>query len=323
MLMKQIAVLTSGGDAPGINPCVRASVRTALDMGVEVIGIQEGFDGLVRGEMIPLAARDVGGILSRGGTFLRTARCPEFHDKKIQIKGIRELHESGIDGLVVIGGDGSLRGAHAITEHDFPVVGVPASIDNDIWGTDMSIGVDTAVNTIMEAVDKLRDTASSHERAFLVETMGRNCGYLAISAGVVSGAEMIVIPELETELEEITKLVGDAYARGKSHCIILVAEGATLKVQDIESYLKQHEIGFETRVTILGHVPRGGAPSAFDRMLATRLGVEATKVLLDGGSDVMIGLSGRELVTIPLSEVVSKSREPNLELYEMAKVLAK
>jgi 6-phosphofructokinase 1 len=292
-------------------------------MGLEVIGIQEGFDGLIRGEMVPLAARDVGGILSRGGTFLRTARCPEFHDKKVQIKGIRELHESGIDGLVVIGGDGSLRGAHAITEHDFPVVGVPASIDNDIWGTDMSIGVDTAVNTIMDAVDKLRDTASSHERAFLVETMGRNCGYLAISAGVVCGAEMIVIPELETELEEITRLVGDAYARGKSHCIILVAEGATLKVKDIENHLNQHEIGFETRVTILGHVPRGGAPSAFDRMLATRLGVKATKVLLDGGSDVMIGLSGRELVTIPLSEVVSKSREPNLDLYEMAKVLAK
>lgn len=323
MLMKRIAVLTSGGDAPGINPCIRASVRTALDMGMEVIGIQEGFDGLIRGEMVPLAARDVGGILSRGGTFLRTARCPEFHDQKYQIKGIRELYESGIDGLIVIGGDGSLRGAHAISKHDFPVVGIPASIDNDIWGTDMSIGVDTAVNTIMDAVDKLRDTATSHERAFLVETMGRNCGYLAITAGVVCGAEMIVIPELETELEAIIKHVEGAYARGKSHCIILVAEGATLKVQDIEKHLIEHEIGFETRTTILGHVPRGGAPSAFDRMLATRLGVEATKVLLNGVTDVMIGLSGRELVTTPLSDVVSKSRAPNLDLYEMAKILAK
>jgi 6-phosphofructokinase 1 len=323
MLMRRIAVLTSGGDAPGINPCIRAAVRKALDMGVEVIGIQEGFDGLVRGEMIPLAARDVGGILSRGGTFLRTARCPEFHDKKVQIKGMRELHESGIDGLIVIGGDGSLRGAHAIAQHDFPVVGVPASIDNDIWGTDMSIGVDTAVNTTMDAVDKLRDTASSHERAFLVETMGRNCGYLAIAAGLVCGAEMILIPEVETDLDNITHHVGDAYARGKSHCIILVAEGASLKVQDVEKYLKEHEIGFETRVTILGHVPRGGSPSAFDRMLATRLGVEAIEVLLAGSTDVMIGLSGRDLVTVPLPEVTSKSRKPNLELYELASILAK
>lgn len=323
MIMQRIAVLTSGGDAPGINPCIRASVRKALDMGMEVIGIQEGFDGLVRGEMIPLAARDVGGILSRGGTFLRTARCPEFHDPKVQKKGIRELYESAIDGLIVIGGDGSLRGAHAIAQHDFPTVGVPASIDNDIWGTDMSIGVDTAVNTTMEAVDKLRDTASSHERAFLVETMGRNCGYLAISTGVVCGAEMILIPEKETKLEEITRHVDDAYARGKSHCIILVAEGATLSVQEVEKYLNDHEIGFETRVTILGHVPRGGSPSAFDRMLATRFGVEATQVLLKGGTDVMIGLSGRDLVTIPLSEVTSKSRKPNLDLYEIAKTLAK
>lgn len=323
MVMKRIAVLTSGGDAPGINPCIRAAVRKALDMGMEVIGIQEGFDGLIRGEMVPLAARDVGGILSHGGTFLRTARCPQFHDKKIQIKGIRELNESGIDGLIVIGGDGSLRGAHAIADHNFPVVGVPASIDNDIWGTDMSIGVDTAVNTIMEAVDKLRDTASSHERAFVVETMGRNCGYLAITAGVVCGAEMILVPEVENDLGELTRRVEDAYARGKSHCIIVVAEGASLKVQDVENYLKEHEIGFETRVTILGHVPRGGSPSAFDRMLATRLGVEAVEKLLSGSTDVMIGLSGRDLVSVPLTEVTSQSRRPNLELYELAAILAK
>jgi 6-phosphofructokinase 1 len=323
MLMRRIAVLSSGGDAPGINPCIRATVRKALDMGMEVIGIQEGFDGLVRGEMIPLAARDVGGILSRGGTFLRTARCPEFHDKKVQIKGIRELHESDIDGLIVIGGDGSMRGAHAIAQHDFPVIGVPASIDNDIWGTDMSIGVDSAVNTTMDAVDKLRDTASSHGRAFLVETMGRNCGYLAIAAGLVCGAEMILIPEVESNLDELTQHVDDAYARGKSHCIILVAEGAALKVWDVEKHLKEHEIGFETRVTILGHVPRGGSPTAFDRMLATRLGVEAATVLMGGATDVMIGLSGRDMVSVPLSDVITKSRKPNLELFELAKILAK
>jgi len=323
MLMRRIAVLSSGGDAPGINPCIRAAVRTALDMGVEVIGIQEGFDGLVRGEMTPLRARDVGGILQRGGTFLRTARCPEFHELKTQRKALRELHESDIDGLIVIGGDGSLRGAHALTMHDFPVVGVPASIDNDIWGTDMSIGVDTAINTIMNAIDKLRDTASSHERAFLIETMGRNCGYLALNAGVVCGAEMILIPEIEISLEEIADKVEQAYARGKSHCIIVVAEGSSFKVHDVAEHLKAHEVGFETRVTILGHIPRGGSPSAFDRMLATRMGVKAAKVLLAGETDLMIGLSGRDIISVPLDEIVDKNRQPNLDLLRMAETLAK
>jgi 6-phosphofructokinase 1 len=322
MKMQRIAILTSGGDAPGINPCIRSSARMALHMGVEVVGIQEGFDGLVRGEMIPLRARDVGGILQRGGTFLRTARCPEFKEMKIQRKALRELNESHIDGIIVIGGDGSLRGAHALAMHDFPVIGVPSSIDNDVWGTDMSIGVDTAINTIMTAIDKLRDTASSHERAFLIETMGRNCGYLALNAGVVCGAEMILIPEKEVSLEEISEMVEGAYERGKSHCIIVVAEGSSLKVHQISEYLKDHEVGFETRVTILGHVPRGGSPSAFDRLLATRMGVKAAEVLLEGQTDIMIGLSGRDIITVPLAEVVEKSRIPNIELLEMARILA-
>lgn len=323
MIIRRIAVLSSGGDAPGINPCIRASVRMALDMGVEVIGIQEGFDGLVRGEMVPLRARDVGGILQRGGTFLRTARCPEFHELKTQRKALRELHESDIDGLIVIGGDGSLRGAHAISKHGFPVIGVPASIDNDIWGTDMSIGVDSAINTIMNAIDKLRDTASSHERAFLIETMGRNCGYLALNAGVVCGAEMILIPEKEVSLEEITQMVEAAYERGKSHCIIVVAEGSSLKVHEVAEHLRLLEVGFETRVSILGHIPRGGSPTAFDRMLATRMGVKAVEVLLAGETDLMIGLSGRDIITVPLDEVASQSRTPNLELMDVARTLAK
>jgi 6-phosphofructokinase 1 len=322
MNMQRIAILTSGGDAPGINPCIRASVRIALHMGLEVIGIQEGFDGLVRGEMAPLRARDVGGILQRGGTFLRTARCPEFKEIKVQRKALRELNESNIDGIIVIGGDGSLRGAHALSKFDFPVVGVPASIDNDIWGTDMSIGVDTAINTIMTAIDKLRDTASSHERAFLIETMGRNCGYLALNAGVVCGAEMILIPEKEVTLDEISKMVEGAYERGKSHCIIVAAEGSSFKVNEVSEYLKEHEVGFETRVTILGHVPRGGSPSAFDRLLATRMGVKAVEELLSGKTDIMIGLSGRDIITVPLEEVVKKSRVPNVELLDMAKILA-
>lgn len=322
MTMQRIGILTSGGDAPGINPCIRAAVRTALCMGVEVIGIQEGFDGLIRGEMIPLRARDVGGIIQRGGTFLRTARCPEFHQIKVQRKALRELNESAIDGLIVIGGDGSLRGAHALAKLGFPVVGVPTSIDNDIWGTDMSIGVDTAVNTIMEAIDKLRDTASSHQRAFLIETMGRNCGYLALTAGLVCGAEMIVIPEKEVTLDEIAPLVENAYERGKSHCIIIFAEGASLKVQQVAEHLEASDIGFETRVTILGHIPRGGSPTAFDRLLATRMGVKATRTLLSGGTDVMVGISGREIVIVPLEEATSKTRPLNVELLEMAHDLA-
>ncbi len=273
--------------------------------------------------MTPLRARDVGGILQRGGTFLRTARCPEFLNRKGQRQAIRELNESGIEGLLVVGGDGSMRGTHVLAGLGFPVVGVPASIDNDVWGTDMSLGVDTALNTIMEAVDKLRDTASSHQRAFIVETMGHACGYLALLVGVICGAEVILIPEVDITLEEVGDAVEDAYARGKNHAIIIVAEGAKLNVDEVAAQLTAREVGFETRVTILGHVPRGGSPSAFDRMLATRMGVEAVEALLSGQTDIMIGLKGRDIVKVPLAKVVARSRKINLDFYEMAKVLAR
>lgn len=323
MKMRRIGILTSGGDAPGINPSIRSAVRTAYHHEVEVIGIQEGFDGLIRGEMSTLRIRDVGGILQRGGTFLRTARCPEFLERKGQRQALRELHESAIEGLVVIGGDGSMKGTHVFADLDFPAVGIPASIDNDIWGTEMSLGVDTALNTIMQAVDKLRDTASSHQRAFLVETMGRGCGYLALIVGVICGAEVILIPERESELEEVADAVEDAYARGKTHAIVVAAEGAKLKVQEVAEHLKEREVGFEPRVTILGHVPRGGSPSAFDRMLATRMGVRAVEELLGGARDIMVGLQGQDLVDVPLTEVITRSRKPNLDYYEMAKILAR
>jgi 6-phosphofructokinase 1 len=323
MIMKRIGILTSGGDAPGINPCIRAAVRTAVHQGIEIIGIQEGFDGLIRGEMDVLRARDVGGILQRGGTFLRTARCPAFLEHKGQRQALRELNESGIEGVIVIGGDGSMKGAHVLAGLDVPVVGVPASIDNDVWGTEMALGVDTALNTIMEAVDKLRDTASSHQRAFLVETMGRNCGYLALLSGVICGAEVVLIPERETDLAEVAKAIDDAYARGKAHAIVIAAEGASLKVHEMAAYLEEQEVGFETRITILGHIPRGGSPSAFDRMLASRMGVRAVEVLLAGESDIMIGLSGSDLVIVPLGEVCSRTRAPNLDYFEMAKILAR
>lgn len=323
MKLRKIGVLTSGGDASGINPCLRAAVRMALSHELKVIGIQEGFDGLMRGDMIELRARDVGGILGSGGTFLRTARCPAFLERKGQRKALRELNETEIEGLVVIGGDGSMRGAHDLAGLDFPVVGVPASIDNDVWGTDMSLGVDTALNTIMDAVDKLRDTASSHERVFLVETMGRNCGYLALHTGVICGAEVILIPEIDTTLEDIAETIDYAYARGKSHAIIISAEGAKLKVGEVATFLEAHEVGFETRVTILGHVPRGGSPSAFDRMLATRMGVEAVEALLAGKTDVMVGLQGGEIVEVPLEKVATRSRELNIDFHEMARILAR
>jgi 6-phosphofructokinase 1 len=240
-----------------------------------------------------------------------------------RLKGLRELNEEGIGGLVVIGGDGSMRGSHALVEMGFPVVGVPASIDNDIWGTNMSLGVDTAMNTIMDVVDKLRDTASSHNRAFVVETMGRHCGYLALMTGIVSGAEVTIIPELEMTLEEVMRQVETAYARGKSHAMIIVAEGASLHSQEIADYINSQEVGFRSRVTILGHVQRGGSPTAFDRMLATRMGVRAVKALLDEEKDVMVALQGREITTLSLEEVISNTRSVNLDYYKMAQILAR
>ncbi len=321
--IKRMGVLSSGGDASGINPCIRAAVRTAIVKGVEVVGIQEGFDGLIRGEMSELRARDVGGILQRGGTFLRTARCPEFKTKKGQREAIRELNESAIDGLIVIGGDGSMNGAHAFAAYDFPVVGAPASIDNDIYGTEMSIGVDTALNTIMEAVDKLRDTASSHQRVFLVETMGRGCGYLALQVGIVCGAEMIIVPEVETTVDEVAEVLENAYARGKNSAIVVVAEGAKLKCYDIAAELETRDIGFEPRVTILGHVPRGGSPTAFDRMLASRLGVRAVELLLEGKTDVMVGLQDGAIVGTPLEEVISRKQSPNPRYFEIARMISR
>ncbi|MDA1330269.1 MAG: 6-phosphofructokinase [Chloroflexi bacterium] len=320
--MKKIAVLTSGGDAPGMNTCVRAVARTAAYNKVKVVGIRDGYEGLLEGRMQPLDARDVGGILQRGGTVLGTARSEEFYTEAGQQQGFKQLKKAGIQGLVVIGGDGSLRGARALAALGVSVVGVPASIDNDIWGTNMSIGVDTALNTIRSAIDKLRDTASSHRRAFLIETMGRNCGYLAVMAGVIGGAEVVLIPERELTIPEVADAVEKAYKRGKTHSIIIVAEGASVSTQDLAAALDKLNVGFSTRVTILGHVQRGGRPSAFDRLLATRMGVKAVEALLAGQSDVMVALQGREVEYLPLETVVNKQREANLEYFEMGRMLA-
>ena len=321
--IRRIAVMTSGGDSPGINAAIRAVVRTGISYGLDVFGIRHAYQGLVNGDIERLDSRDVGGIIGRGGTILQTARMPEFKEESYQRQAIRRLNEHGIDGLVVIGGDGSLTGALALHRRGVRVVGIPASIDNDIWGTASSIGVDTAVNTIIEAIDRLRDTASSHERVFLVEVMGRNCGYLAMNAGIITGAEVVLIPEKETTMEELGRSVEEAYMKGKSHAMVIVAEGANLDVGEIADYLNQHDIGFEVRTTILGHVQRGGRPVAFDRMLATRFGVAAVEVLMRGESGLMVALEGSEIVTRKLEEVIGKKRPINPHHIQLAELLSR
>ena len=318
-----LGVLTSGGDAPGMNAAIRAVVRTALTKDASVIGIANGFEGLVNGEFRSLGARDVGGILQRGGTMLQTRRSERFQEAKGQRDAIRHMNEAGINGLIVIGGDGSLRGAHVLAQQGVKVVGIPASIDNDIWGSDMSIGVDTALNTIMEAVDKLRDTASSHSRAFLIETMGRNSGYLAVMAGIVCGAEIVLMPEVPVTVEEIAQSVEDAYRRGKTHAIIIVAEGANIGTTDLARIIDEMDVGFKTRVTILGHIQRGGHPTALDRLIAASMGSKAVEVLLGGQGDILIGMKGMSTTVVPLEEVATHSRTTALDYYEMAKMLAR
>ncbi len=318
-----IGVLTSGGDAPGMNPCIRAVVRTAAAKNVKVIGIESGYEGLIHGDFHVMGPRDVGGILQRGGTILKTARSEDFRTPHGQREAIRQMNNAGIDAIVVIGGDGSLNGALKLASQGVPVVGVPGSIDNDLYGTDMSVGVDTALCTIVETIDKLRDTATSHNRAFFVETMGRSCGYLALTAGIVTGAEMALIPEVETSIEEISVAIEDAYRRGKQHCIIVVAEGYKPGASKLAEQIKEIDTGFHTRVTILGHVQRGGSPTPFDRLLATRFGVQAVEFLLNGESGVMTGLDGKEIVAIPLVDVISKPKTLTPEYINMAKFLAK
>ncbi len=320
--VKKIGVLTSGGDSPGMNPCIRAVARTANHLGVEVIGISEGFEGLINGVMVPLSPRSVGGVLQRGGTMLQTARSDYFRTEKGQREAIRQMNENEIDGLIIIGGDGSLNGAQALAKKNIKVIGIPASIDNDIWGTSMSIGVDTALNTILLAIDNLRDTASSHNRAFLVEVMGRGCGYLATMAGIIGGAEMVLLPEVNTSVEEAASVIEAAYMRGKNHSIVVIAEGAEIGAQELKEKLDEMDVGFKTRVTILGHIQRGGRPTAFDRLLATRLGVKAVEALFEGRSGEMVGLRGSKIELVPLEKVISKNRTVNLEYYEMARMLA-
>lgn len=321
--MKRIGVITSGGDAPGMNACVRAVVRTALSLELEVYGIRRGYSGLIDGDMERLTARDVGGIVQRGGTFLQTARSKEFMTPEGRKTAVHRMNDRRIDGLVIIGGNGSLAGAYELHKMGVPVVGVPGSIDNDVPFTDMSIGVDTALNTMVNIIDMIKDTASSHQRCFLVQVMGRHHGYLALIGGIIGGAEVTVIPEKELTLEEIAGAVEQAYIRGKTHAIIVVAEGARTSAQEIADYLHEIEAGFEVRVTVLGHVQRGGSPSAFDRLLATRMGVRAAQALAAGEVGKMTALVGNRLKLVDLEKVISQEPELDQATYELAEMLAR
>lgn len=321
--MKKIAVLTSGGDAPGMNAAIRAVVRTGISRGWEVYGVKLGYSGLINSNFIQLGARDVGGIIQKGGTMLGSARCPEFRNEETQIKAIRNMRQQGIEVLVVIGGNGSQTGANAISKLDFPVVGIASTIDNDLYGSEMTIGVDTALNIALEAIDRLKTTASSHQRAFLIEVMGRDCGYLAMMSGIAGGAEAMVIPERETDPEELAQRLRAAYEHGKSHAIIVVAEGASYNAEKLTAYFQEHKarLGFDVRYTILGHIQRGGAPGAFDRILASRLGAGATEAIDRGEFGVLVGLSKSEIITTPLSEVVAHKKTIDLKLIELARLL--
>lgn len=319
----KVGVLTSGGDAPGMNAAIRAVVRTALANNMDVIGVTHGYEGLINGEFHDMGPRDVGGILQRGGTILLTSRSQRFMESAGQREAIRKMNEAGMDALVVIGGEGSMNGANALSKKGVKVIGIPASIDNDIYGTHIAIGADTAMNTIMDAVDKLRDTASSHSRAFLIETMGRNSGYLAVMTGIACGAEVVLIPEAPITIDEIAAAVEDAYKRGKTHAIIVNAEGSGIRTTDLAQKIDDLDVGFKTRMTILGHIQRGGSPTAYDRLIASRFGVKAVEALVEGTHGVMTGLRGKGVDFIQLEDVIKNKHRINMEYYHMAKVLAR
>jgi len=320
----RIGVLTSGGDAPGMNAAIRAVTRTAVDAGMDVVGVRCGFAGLMAGETTPLSARSVGGIIERGGTILGSARCPEFLTEEGRRVAVDAARAAGLDALVIIGGNGSQTGAYALSRMGVRVVGVASTIDNDLPGSEMTIGVDTALNIALEAIDRLKTTAASHRRAFLVEVMGRDCGYLALMAGIAGGAEVVAIPEVPCDPEAIAKELRAAYERGKSHAIGVIAEGAKYPAAEIAAYFREHHerIGFDLRVTSLGHVQRGGAPGAFDRLLATRLGAAAVEALRNGRDGVMVGLVRGEIATTPLAEVSGTCKPVDLRLMHLARVLA-
>ncbi len=318
--MKRIGVLTSGGDAPGMNAAVRAVVRKAIFHNIEVFGIYRGYAGLIDGDIRKLEIGSVGDIIHRGGTMLYSARCEEFKTIEGQLQGIEQLKKHGIEALVVIGGDGSYQGAKKLTEHGFPCIGVPGTIDNDIPGTDFTIGFDTALNTVIDSIDKIRDTATSHERTYVIEVMGRHAGDIALWAGLAGGAETILIPEAKDDMQEVIARLKRGTERGKKHSIIVVAEGVGSGVEFGKKI--EEETSFETRVSVLGHIQRGGSPTAFDRVLASRLGARAVELLMEGQGGRCVGIQSNVLVDHDIIEALSKTHSIDEKMYDLSKELS-
>lgn len=318
--IKRIGVLTSGGDAPGMNAAIRAVVRAAIFNGLEVVGVKRGFVGLMDGDFVELGLGSVGGILQRGGTILQTARSERFKTEEGLREALNRLEEAGIDALVVIGGEGSFKGAWELYKRGIPTIGIPGTIDNDIAGTDYTIGFDTAVNIAVEAINRLRDTASSHERMFIVEVMGRKSGYIALMAGVASGAESILIPEMPYDMENICMKLRRGHQRGKTHSIIVVAEGVASAAQIRDQILDK--TGYEVRIVVLGHLQRGGSPTAFDRILASRLGAKSVELLLNGIEGKMVGWEKGNISVYDLSYSWENVKGIDIELYRLADMLS-
>ncbi|WP_173915859.1 6-phosphofructokinase [Halobacillus sp. Marseille-Q1614] len=318
--MKKIGVLTSGGDAPGMNAAIRAVVRKAIYHNLEVYGIKHGYQGLMEGSIEKLELGSVGDIIQRGGTMLYSARSEEFKTEEGQLRGIEQLKKHGIEGLIVIGGDGTFRGAKKLTEQGYPCIGVPGTIDNDIPGTDFTIGFDTALNTVIDAIDKIRDTATSHERTYVIEVMGRDAGDLALWSGLADGAESIIIPEMDDEFDEVIERLKRGHDRGKKHSIIIVAEGVTSGHEF--SRRVEEATDLETRVTVLGHTQRGGSPTASDRVLASRLGAYAVDLIMDGKAGIMVGIENNKMVNHDILEVLSREHKVDLEMYQLSKELS-
>jgi 6-phosphofructokinase 1 len=320
--MKKIAVLTSGGDAPGMNAAIRSVVRTAVDQNVLVCGVRRGYAGLIEGDFVRLTARDVSGIIELSGTILETARSAAFRTPDGIAKAVKALEAEAVDGLIAIGGNGSQCGAYDLVRAGVPVNGVASTIDNDLAGTDITIGVDSALNVVLEAIDRLRVTATSHHRMFIVEVMGRDCGYLALAAGLAGGAEVIVTPEHDLSPEAVIELIHEAGRRGKKRAMVVVAEGNhNAAIALYQRLAEDPDCGFEPRLTILGHVQRGGRPSAFDRLLATRLANRATELLLDGRSGFLVGTINGQVTATPLAQVAGKTKPLPADLLRLAETM--
>ena len=322
--IKKIGVFTSGGDSPGMNAAIRSVVRTCAYMKIDCMGIYRGYQGMIEGDFKPMDARSVNNIINKGGTILKSARSMEFQTKEGRKKAYDQLQAAGIDGLVVIGGDGSFTGALIFhKEYNVPIIGIPGTIDNDIFGTTYTLGFDTALNTVVEVIDKIRDTASSHNRLFFVEVMGRDVGHIALNAGVGAGAEEILIPEENLGLERLLESLKRSKASGKSSSIVVVAEGDKTgkNVFELKEYVEEHLPIYDCRVSVLGHMQRGGSPSCFDRVLASRMGVRAVEALLEGKSSLMVGIQDNKITLTPISKAIKGHSKIDKELMRVSDIM--